>query len=197
MAGGFLVSFLKRTVQMVFRVPKGVPYAVRQYIDFVSGKPPSEVFIRGLIAKGVLDPFVLKRALDDWQKQRIPVGVISAPPAVEPLGITFKMTDGMIEAVNYKRTIKVPYQSITGRPYHYIVEMIGERRVTLPDGTTERILETRYVTITWEKELTPREILGMAHERLDPDWRVEGTEFAGDFIGFGSIQPKVYQLPGS
>lgn len=196
MAGGFLVSFLKRTAQVVFRVPKGIPYAVRQYIDFVSGKPPSEVFIRGLLAKGVLDPIVLKRALDTWQAQKVPAAAAVVPPAVEPIGVTFKLTEGMVEAVPWKRKIMVPYESITGRSYHYIVEMIGERVETLPDGTVQRIMETRYVTITSDKPLDKADVLGQAHERLTPDWRLEGTEFRGAFVGFGSVLPKQYALPG-
>lgn len=195
MAGGFLVSFLKKATQIVFRVPAGIPYAVRQYIDFVSGKPPSEVFIRGLIGRGVLDPFVLKRALTQWQEQQLPAAVVTPPPAVEPVGVTFKLTEGMVEAVPWKRTIKVPYESITGRSYHYIVEMIGEKVTTLPDGTVERIMETRYVTITSDKPVSKEDILGQAHERLEPAWRVEGTEFKGAFVGFGSVVPKQYALP--
>lgn len=192
----WLTSFLRKGAQLILRM-KGVPPQVtRTILDIAQGKPPSETFIRGLVRRFGVDIARIEEALRRWQRGEIPEETVAEITKGITGDITEVITPEMVGAVPIKEAVRIPHESITGRDWHYVVEMIGEEVRVLPDGTTVREVESRWVTVTSDQPLTKAQVLGRAHEMLEPDWRVEGTAFRGAFAGFGAIQTRLYGIEG-
>lgn len=187
-------SFIRRAYQAVFRVPRPWRRVGRQLLRMVRGRPPSQTFAEDLARRGIIQPEQIPEVQQAWlEHARGGVGPVPAVPA-PPESLEAALPEDMLKDVPWKRTKELPYESRTGRPYQYRVRLVGIDEFTGPDGEVRQRVTDRWVTVASDKELSKRQVLSRAHEMMNPDWAIEGTNIEGSFAGFGEVQPVRYSI---